>query len=188
MNLVATSGRPRPRLLVCLDLQQANAPGGDDPESQAVRLRLANCRRVLEHARAWGWDIVHVHRRRGLEGRRSRPITGLEPRLCEPVMSRDGVSAFSCRSFRDLVDGAHDAQIVLIGFCLASSCLATLFAAHDRGLTALIVGDAVAAGSSATLGAGEIESVVLSIAASFAQAISTDQLIGRRPAPQLVVV
>lgn len=188
MNLVVTSGRPRPRLLVCLDLQQANAPGEEDVDPEGVRLRLVNCRRVLDHARAWSWDIVHVHRRNALDAATSRPIQGLEPRPCEPVMTRDGVSAFSCRPFRDLVEGAHDAQMVLIGFCLASSCLATLFAAHDRGLATMIVGDAVAAAPLTALAAGQIEPVIRSIAAPFTETISTDQLIGRRAAPRLVVV
>jgi nicotinamidase-related amidase len=188
MNLVAASGRPRPRLLVCLDLQQANAPAGGDAQTDEVSLRLDNCRRVLNHARAWGWDIVHVHRRHDPDGGCARSIQGLEPRPCEPVMARDGLSAFSCRSFRELVDGAHDAEIVLIGFCAASSCLATLFGAHDRGLTALFVADAVAAGSLAALGPEEIEPVIRSIAAPFAEAVSTDQLIGRRRPPHLVVV
>jgi nicotinamidase-related amidase len=184
MNVVATSGRPRPRLLVCLDLQQANAPLEGDAEAEHVLLQLANCRRILEHARAWGWDIVHVHRRH-CEGGLSRPIPGLEPRPCEPVMSRDGVSAFSCRSFRELVDGALDAEIVLIGFCLASSCLATLFAAHDRGLSTLVVEDAVAAAPNSAAG---VEPVARSIVATFARVVPTEQLVGRRPAPRLVVV
>jgi hypothetical protein len=103
-------------------------------------------------------------------------------------MARDGVSAFSCRSFRELVDGAHEAEIVLIGFCLASSCLATLFAAHDRGLATLVVADAVAAAALGPIEAGQLEQVVRTIAAPFSRTVSTDQLVGRRPPPRLVVV
>jgi nicotinamidase-related amidase len=188
VNLVATSGRPRPRLLLCLDLQEAHAPQGEGEEAEAVRLRLINCRRILDHARAWGWNIVHVYRRHGPLSGLSRPIEGLEPLPSEPVMARDGVSAFSCRSFDELVEGAHDAEIVLIGFCLASSCLATLFGAHDRGLSAVFVEDAVSAAVQADASQQALEPVVRSIVASFAQVMSTDQLIGRRGAPRLVVV
>jgi nicotinamidase-related amidase len=187
MNVVATSGRPRPRLLVCLDMQQANAPGQAGDDGGVVRLKLANCRRILDHARAWGWNIVHVHRRCG-DWALARPIQGLEPRPCEPVMARDGVSAFSCRSFRELVDGATDAEIVLIGFCLASSCLATLFGAHDRGLSTLIVDDAVAAAPGAGPWTRQVEAAAFTIAAPYAQAVSTEQLVGRRAAPRLVIV
>ena len=188
MKLVATSGRPRPRLLVCLDAQQANVPAGDDPTARNVQGRLANCRRILDHARKWDWNIVHVYHRRGPDGAQSPPIEGLEPRPSEPVISREGVSAFSSRFFRQLVDGAHDAQIILIGFSLASSCLATLFAAYDRGLATLVIDDAVLATPLAALAADKIESVVNSIAAPFTEMASTDQLIGERQAPRLVVV
>ena len=181
MNLVANSGRPRPRLLVCLDLLEVNAPADEDPELTRIRIRLLNCRRVLEHARAWGWGVVHVHRRSRCDLGPSRPIRGLEPLPCEPVMTRDGFSAFSSKSFCELVAGAHEAQVVLIGFCLASSCLATLFDAHDRGLDATIVGDAVAATPLAAVCPAQAEPVVRSIAASIAAAVSTDQLVGRAP-------
>lgn len=187
MNIVAASGQPTPRLLVCLDLQQANAPNEADLEDEDLRRKLANCRRILDHARAWGWDIVHVHSRHP-EGPLTKPIRGLEPRPCEPVMARSGVSAFSCRSFTELVDGALGAEIVLIGFCLATSCLATLFAAHDRGLATLVVEDAVAAAPRAATPPGLVEAAARTIAAPFARAVSTEQLVGRRPAPRLVVV
>jgi nicotinamidase-related amidase len=171
---------------VCLDLQRANAPASGDATLQEMRLRLDNCRRVLAHARAWNWSVVHVYRRRR-GGSLSRPIDGLEPRPSEPVIARDGVSAFSSRSFRDLVDGAHEAQLVLIGYCLASTCLATAFAAHDLGLSTLIVEDAVSASPNIAAGAHDIETVARAIAARFTQQVSTRELIGRYPAPKLVV-
>jgi isochorismate hydrolase len=77
---------------------------------------------------------------------------------------------------------------VLIGFCMASSCLATLFAAHDRGLATMMVADAVAAASTPPSESSGIEAVLRRIAAPYAAVVSTDQLVGRRPAPRLVVV
>ncbi len=185
---IAASGRPRPRLLVCLDAQQANLPEGDDRVARDVHGRLANCRRILDHARRWDWNIVHVYHRRGAGGPQSPPIEGLEPRPNEPVISREGVSAFSSRFFRELVEGAHGAQLILIGFSLASSCLATLFAAHDRGLATLFVDDAVSTAPLASLDTDRVEPVVRSMAAPFTRTTSTEQLIGERPAPRLVVV
>lgn len=182
MNLAA-SGRHRPRLLVCHDLQQASLPGDGAVTPSRAQRALGNCRRILRHARAWDWSIVHAHRR--LSGSGGRPIAGLAPRPSEPVMTRQGLSAFSNPSFRDLVGGAREAQIVLIGFCLASSCLATLFSAYDLGLLTLLVEDAVTTGREAA--GAHAESLAKTIAAPFAEFSSTDDLIGARPAPRLVV-
>jgi nicotinamidase-related amidase len=183
VNLTSVTGRRRPRLLVCQDLQQASVPEGEPQASVHVRHVIGNCRRILNHARAWDWSIIHIHRRHASAG--DHPLEGLAPRLSEPVMARRGLSAFSNRSFRELVGGAPQAQIVLIGFCLASSCLATLLVAHDFGLFTLLVEDAVSTGAETE--GGRIEVLARSIAAPFSAITLTDELIGRRPAPRLVV-
>ena len=93
---IAATGRPRPKLLVCLDAQRANIPEGDDRAALEVQGRVENCRRILDHARMWDWNIVHVYHRRGAGGQQSPPIEGLEPRPNEPVILLTG--------FADLID------------------------------------------------------------------------------------
>ena len=186
MTLVDATGAPVRRLLVCLDLQWLNAPVGSDPGARTAHGRIANSRRVLAHAREWDWSICHVHGRETPQSRPSRPIAGLEPRPSEPVMTRDGVSAFSSWSFRELVEGASGAQLVIIGFSWPSSCLATVFSARDRGLAVVLVEDAIGVAASWGPEARAVEAAARAMAATFAALTTTDALVGRRPPLRLV--
>jgi len=187
MRLIKTAGAPTHRLLVCLDLHQAALPGEDEAWEGHVRRCVANCRRVLGHARAWDWSIVHVHPRSAFRTP-AAPIAGLEPRPTEPVMLRDGVSAFSNLSFRALAAGARRAEMVLIGLSFSASGLATLFSAHDFGLPAVVVEDAVCAEPAAGSRSWSSEALLLEIAAPFARTVSADQLIGSLRALRLVAM
>ena len=165
----------RHRLLVCLDLQRAH-------EAAAPPQRLGHCREALDHARRQDWSVVHLHQAARGDPELARPIEGLEPRPCEPVMARRGVSAFASRAFGELVEGAHRAELVVIGASLAGACLATVFAAYDRNLSTLVVEDAVWAG-----GVGEAaEALIWTIAAPFTRIIATAALISARPQLRLV--
>ena len=73
-----------------------------------------------------------------------RPIEGLEPLVSEPVVYRRGVSAFSSSAFRSLVAG-FGCELVIIGYSMSSSCLATAMVAYDNGLAVTLVEDAVSA-------------------------------------------
>ncbi|MGZ6016179.1 MAG: isochorismatase family protein [Phenylobacterium sp.] len=154
---------------MCLDLQRAflERAGG------AGALCVANCRRVLTHARRSGWSIVHVFSRDG-----SRPIEDLEPLPSEPVFYRPGVSAFSSRDFDELAGASGDARMVVIGFSLTSSCLATALAAYDRSLRPILVEDAVAATRISGVADQAVEAVARAIAAPFVDVVATDSLIG----------
>ncbi len=165
------------RLLVCLDLQQAFAPDGPGVRAGAAGC-VENCRRILDRARGWDWSIVHSHRRTGLERTVSPPVRGLEPRATEPVMTRQGLSAFSSGSLRALVEGAREVELVVIGLSFATSGLATLFSALDLGLSVVLVEDAV--------GPPGTEQAALQIAGPLARLVSTDRLIGQETPLRLV--
>ena len=132
---------PRERLLVCLDLQLGSLPADHAPDRCIV-----NCRRVLAHAREAGWRVVHVHSRKADAGE-ARPIPGLEPLLSEPVVYRSMGSAFSSSAFRRIVAGMANGDLVIIGYSLSASCLATALIAHDNDLAATLVEDAVCSNS-----------------------------------------
>jgi nicotinamidase-related amidase len=144
-------GGPRP-WLVCLDLQREYVVPGRplfDPNCGEV---VSACAKVIAHARASGWRVVHAHRRRNGdlfcgETLFAAPIEGLRPLISEPVFVRSGLSAFSNRDFALELRRARDDGVCLIGFSMASSGLATALAAIDAGLTLTLVEDAIDGGS-----------------------------------------
>lgn len=186
MNLINTERQPVHRLLVCVDLQLN--PRARRAASARAQACIANCRRLLRHARDEDWSIVHSYRRAGEGKLTPPPLPGLEPRLSEAVMPRAGISAFSNRSLQWLVEGARDAQLVLAGFCLGPTGLATLFSAHDLDLPAIIVRDAVCPEDRAGESDEAAEAVIWNMAAPLAASASTDRLIGAAPVLRLVSV
>jgi nicotinamidase-related amidase len=163
----------RQRLLVCLDLQQASL--GRRGALGADRC-VVNCRRLLAHARQAGWRIVHVHSKK-VCAEEGRPIAGLEPLTSEPVVYRTGVSAFSSRAFRRLV-GAQACELVIIGYSMASSCLATALVAYDEDMAVTLVEDAVSSTPMDPETRGAMELVARQIARPFVEITSTGALLG----------
>jgi nicotinamidase-related amidase len=165
--------------LVCLDLQreQAGATGLEPEDSQRC---IEQCRKVLRHARAAGWQVAHVHRHDGTlacVSEQSRPIEGLEPHPREPVFYRDRPSAFSSAPFRDFISRLGDPRLIVVGFSLHASVLFTAVAAHELGLPLTVVQGALAAPSSRRFSGEVMETVLLSVLGSFAEVLSADQLL-----------
>lgn len=134
--------------LVCLDLQRARLLDAPTPDGERI---VRACRDVLNQARLRRWPVLHVHRRE-TSPERGRPIAGLEPLPSEPIFYRPGPSAFSHRVFRQSAQ-ALGGPLVLIGFSLTDTVLATAFAAADRDLQTEVVRDAVAGGGREPLAA-----------------------------------
>jgi nicotinamidase-related amidase len=126
---------PDAAALVCLDLQRERLA------TENAAATVAACRIVLEQARRRRWPVLHVHAQHGdlLAG---RPIPGLEPLPSEAVFVRQGPSAFTNRTFSQTAQ-ILGGPLVLIGFRLADTVLATAFAAADRDLAVEVVDDAV---------------------------------------------
>ncbi|HUZ12165.1 MAG TPA: isochorismatase family protein [Caulobacteraceae bacterium] len=150
--------------LICLDLQREFVVPGRphyDPSADQV---AGACARVIDHARAARWRIVHSQRRRlgGLfcgETLFGAPIEGLRPLISEPVFLRTGLSAFSSPEFASRVEDARNCEVCLIGFSVADSCLATAFSAIDAGLSLTVVEDAI--GGDAPGAAAEVARSIL---------------------------
>lgn len=164
-------GSARERLLVCLDLQQASVV------KQGYDGCVVNCRRVLSHARRSGWRVVHVHSKKACP-EAAKPIEGLEPLHSEPLVYRTGVSAFSSRAFRQLVAGVA-CELVIIGYSMSSSCLATAMVAYDNDLAVTLVEDAVSATPVDAATRDALELVSRQIARPFVGLTSTGDLLGQ---------
>jgi len=173
------SSRPYPSapVLVCLDLQRehiARAPEAAD--------YVENCKRVLRHARAVGWQIAHVQRH---DGRMAplpevlRPIEGLEPRPREPVFYRDGPSAFGSAGFCDYVERLGDPRLIVIGFSLDASVLFTVVSSFELGLSVTVVEGALAAPATGRFSRETAESVLLGVLSTYAEVVNPDELLDR---------
>lgn len=153
------AGRP---WLICLDLQRDHVVPGRPHYAAANADVAATCARVLQIARGDGWRVVHSQFRAdhpGLQARFGAPIEGLRPLITEPVFFRRGLSAFANPAFASDLGAARGAEVYLIGFSLADTCLATALAGVDAGLSLTLLEDAVGAGETPT--AAEVARAVL---------------------------
>jgi nicotinamidase-related amidase len=136
--------------LICLDLQREYVVPGR-PRYEAGNATVAQtCRDVLNVARAGRWRVVHSQVRDDSASTHlmfGAPIEGLRPLVTEPVFFRRGLSAFANPAFASKMREARGAEVFLIGFSLADTCLATALAALDEGLSPTLVEDAVGAGA-----------------------------------------
>ncbi len=128
-------------VLVCLDLQRGRL--GADGAGRTI----AACREVLREARARRWPVLHVHCR-DLDPPACRPISELEPLPSEAIFLRQGPSAFTNRRFSETAQRLGG-PLVLVGFSLTDTVLATAFAAADRGLLVDVVAEAAGAPAAA---------------------------------------
>jgi nicotinamidase-related amidase len=167
-------------LLVCLDLQREHTAGALDVDLESAVKCADACKRVLRHARAVGWRIAHVQRH---DGRMSalpelfRPIEGLEPRPREPVFYRDQPSAFASAAFRDYVERLAHPRLILIGFSLNASVLFTVMSGFETGAPVTVVEGALSAPSMRSLNGEVIETVLLDVLSSFAEVVTTSELL-----------
>ena len=167
--------------LICLDLQREYVVPGR-PYYRPANASVANaCVRVLQHARAQGWRVVHSQLRNdgacffggGVFG---APIEGLRPLVTEPVFLRRSLSPFVNAAFSSELAGACGDDVYLIGFSMADTCLATALAAVDQGLTLTLVDDAIGVGATAAFGARQTADALL---APFTRSVLSRDLVAQ---------
>ena len=166
--------------LICLDLQRDYVVPGRPRYSLANTEVADRCARVLGLARDEGWRVVHSQFRAETSAPWPRelfgaPIEGLRPLVSEPVYFRKGLSAFANPGFTQEMRVARGAEVYLIGFSLADTCLATALAGVDEGLSLTLVEDAV--GASEELAATEVARTILK---PFVQLASSRRLLENR--------
>jgi nicotinamidase-related amidase len=176
----ATRPAPSRPWLICLDLQRDYVVPGRPRYAAANTDVAAACARVLDLARDEGWRIVHSQLRYEATALWpgelfGAPIEGLRPLISEPVYFRRGLSAFASQGFAAELRAARDADVYLIGFSLTDTCLATVLAGVDQGLSLTLVEDAV--GASEELAATDIARAILK---PFVQLASSRRLMASR--------
>ncbi len=142
MRSLRLTSPDRGRLLVCLDLQRRNLH--IEPVSWATPPRANACGRLLNHARRADWSVVHVHRvpedYDGLTA--GAPIPGFEPRPTERVFLRRDASALANPDFAEIIRAARGHEVLLAGFDLRTSGLATALDAFNQGVPLTLLRDA----------------------------------------------
>ncbi|HEX4181773.1 MAG TPA: isochorismatase family protein [Caulobacteraceae bacterium] len=174
-----TSSSFKARHLVCLDLLRTEQAAEGAWSDNSFARRIHACRRLLTYGRTVGWKITHVFEHTA-RARRSWAIEGLEPLQIEPVLYRTGVSAFSNRMFRERVEAASEAELILVSLSLSPTCLATALAARDRGVAVALVEDTLTGSPGAAAGLDAIRTLSHSIAAPFVRITRTEALIDAR--------
>lgn len=152
----------RGRVLLCLDMMVVGADS--DHDAVTPPRFVLGCRRVLDHARASGWRIVHMHG--SATGAGLRSMDGVAPLPSESILERVGVSAFSNADFRVLTRANPQAELVIIGVSVDAVCLTSALAALDRGLSVAVVTDAISVSPQERLGLTGLEQVAKTIAPS----------------------
>ncbi len=143
------SNPPKPWLL-CVDLQREFVTPGRPLCADGAETVADTCHSLLMRARRAKWPVAHIqtHRAGALFNRASvhtRPIAGLEPWTSEPLFFRSGLSIFSSPEVLALARNEEHAEFFVIGFSASGSCLASLFAGYDLGITLVLVEDAIGA-------------------------------------------
>jgi nicotinamidase-related amidase len=165
----------RRRWLICLDLQRDYVIPGRPRYAPANAEVAEACARVLGRGRDEGWRVVHSQHRADPASRGGglfdAPIEGLRPLLTERVFFRSGLSAFADPGFAAELKAARDDEVVLIGFSLCDTCLATALAGVDAGLSLTLLEDAIGAGEGV-----EVAEVARTILKPFVRLLSSRRL------------
>lgn len=173
--------------LVVVDIQREYITDGRRFRIAGIEPSLRNAARLLEHARAHDWPIVHVkHVQDGdLFGRGAATtdfVDGFQPRPGEAVAEKGNFSAYSSAAFRDFV-AAHPAhEFVLMGYGTTMCCLSTIVDGHHRGQKFALVADACAARAAADLTEASMHQHAVAMLAPFARISETAREL-RREAP-----
>ena len=146
---------------------------------------LANCRKLLEHARESGLPVAFVRwlDRSGPFFNQATPfvgwIEGFEPHRNEMIFERKRPSCYSSEGFAQFMEhGGKD--VVLAGFAGESACLSTMVDAFHRGHHLTYVKDASASHRLVEMTAEEVHSAVARIVNLYGDVVKTDTWIGAR--------
>jgi len=142
--------RCRPQLLLCMNLQKEHLAPGRRHMMAGTDDVLTACAAILEGWRARLWPIVHL--KRIAHAAWFNPasamtdwLDGYRPRPGEITFEHPLPSAYSSARFAAYMSEIGGAtRIVMIGFSLDESILATVIDGFHRGHNLRVTGDAVA--------------------------------------------
>ena len=167
--------------VVFVDLQQEYQAA---PRLLAIRDidgALANCRRVLDHARRIGLPIAFVRRSDNSPFfNRTSPlarwIEGFEPDRHEMIFERSHPSCYASEPFASFMSQCAGG-IVLCGFAGESACLSTMVDAHHRHQRAIFLADASASHDLDDLDAAQAHRAVSKICGLYGDVCDTQDWI-----------
>lgn len=162
--------------LVFVDLHTDQIRPGREFPSRLIEPVLANCRRLLQGARARGWPLGFVTPLR--TGGRKSPgwVSGFEPQRHDMVFERTNASCYSSREFAGAITQAGGV-FVLAGFSGDSACLSTMIDAKRNGHHTGLVSDASATRPLPEHSAEECHGALLTIAQRYASLVTTARWI-----------
>lgn len=173
---------PQRSALLCLNLQNDYTSKLGPlfvEDSDEVVLAIE---RVLSHARAKNWPVVHMHSRSpNLFAGHGRPIPGMEPRRDEPVLIKKKYSALRSEAFVRLIREARVDSIFVIGFALAVDCVATAHDAADMGLPLVYVAEGIGTPPMADYSSKALCEVVSVILSPLVEFVDIQSFLGAVP-------
>ena len=145
--MISTHCTPRTKLVIAIDIQREYVTPGRPFYLNGIEGPLANCRRVIDHARAMSWPFAHVrHIQQGHVFNEDLPysrfIEGFEPLGHEAVFTKSNLSCYSDPHFQHFMGSIRDEEVFLIGFNSTMCCLSTIIDGYHRGNKFIFVHDA----------------------------------------------
>lgn len=139
------------RAIIVVDIQNEYFADGKLPLT-GIEQAAAQAARVIEHARAAGYPVIHIHHEvpdpqasfftPGSPGVEIHP--SVAPRAAETVLLKHYPNAFLETGLKELLDKQGIEQVVIVG-AMSHMCIdATSRAASDLGYATTIVHDACA--------------------------------------------
>lgn len=168
--------------IVMVDLQQEYVAA---PRRMAVpdaTAALAQCSRLLTHARAMGFPVAFMKRVMhapffNAATRFSQWIDGFFPLPTEMVFERDLPSCYANGDFACVMNEGAGGNIVLAGFAGESACLSTVIDAYHRGHRVTFLADASASHALDAVAAQNVHSLLSKVLSLYATVATTAEWI-----------
>ncbi|MCC6786370.1 MAG: isochorismatase family protein [Hyphomonadaceae bacterium] len=164
-------------VLVCLNLQRAYTDPLDRCYAPRGATALVHAGACVAWARRQSLPVWHVHTR--VDGARSMPIPGFEPRPNERVLMKQSWSLFDSAEVARARPALHHAFV--LGFTAAKDCVASAIDAERAGVRLAFVTDAIASSALANQSADVVDDVLASLLGEWATSVTTAELLRREP-------
>lgn len=170
------------KALVVIDVQREYITPGRGFHIAGIDHSLKNAKRMLDHARAQGWPIMHVqHLQDGELFNRtsefSHFVEGFHQLEGEDVAAKSKFSAFSSPAFAKFAQDHADDEFLVIGYGTTMCCLSTIIEGFHRGHQFTLVEDACAARAAQAFSEESMHEHAVAILSTFARISCTDDEI-----------
>lgn len=144
----------KPPVLIVIDIQREYVTDGRPFRIKSIDASLGKAKIMLDHARANGWIVCHVHHVQdsGVFARGSefvKPVVGFEPKAGEQIFEKGNFSCYSSKDYASFMGQNRDSEMVVIGYGSTMCCLSTIIEGYHLGHHMTFVKDASAAKASA---------------------------------------